>query len=418
MPALTLATARQLVAKAQQMRDSQLALRPTNHEEYNVFDALDTAHQELKHSAFLADLLNPHGLHRLKSIFLNEFLKQAQIPNDPLSNWHITAEESHDFGRWDIALHGEVDGRPALILIENKINAAEGQRQLDRYFEAARQHRNNYAPADTWLIFLTPDGRAAQSCRQPNGACLLTWSYHEHIDRWLRACLPHTKAIPRLNYVLQQYFDILAHYHNVHMEKTLYEKLAQHIISNNLIDEAATVQSALEQACVELQLLFWQELEQQLLLCKLPLTNDADFYYNRERVEDCYFKNRRARGYDIGIELLKQARDNKQLILWIELDRELKFSTYLYHKGQIKTEADFRKGKFGKDELQQFAKNLKLPLDLDEQNLLSPPFTSRNIQFLPFLLDEMKLISQPDERKAIAKKIALEAKGLYQKFPR
>ena len=418
MPAQTLTTACQLVAKAQQMRESQPALRYTNDEEYNVFDALDIFHKEVKHSAFLADLLNPKGLHRLKSIFLDEFLKQAQIPNGPLSNWYVTAEESHDFGRWDIALHGKVEGRPALILIENKINAAEGQRQLDRYLEGAQQHRNKYASADTWLIFLTPDGRAAKSCRQPNGACLLTWSYHQHIDRWLRACLPHTKAIPRLHYVLQQYFDLLAFYHNVHMQKSLNEKLALHLISNNLIDEAFAVQDALGQAQVELQLLFWQDLEEQLTLCKLPLTTDADDYYTRERVEDCYFKSRRTRKYGIGIELLNQSRDSKQLILWIELNNDLKFSTYLYQKGQFKTREEFRKAKFGREELQQFANNLKLPLDSKEHDLFSPPFTSPNIQFLPFQLDDMKLLAQPAERQAIAKKIALEAKRIYQKFPR
>ena len=135
--------------------------------------------------------------------------------------WRVTSEESHRHGRWDIALHGRVEGRPALVIVENKINAAEGYRQLDRYLQAAQEHAGNYALADTWLIFLTPDGRAAQSYRQAGDATLLTWSYHEQIRRWLATCLPRTHAVPRLHYVLEQYLDLLTVYHNHHVQQTL-----------------------------------------------------------------------------------------------------------------------------------------------------------------------------------------------------
>lgn len=309
-----------------------------------------------------------------------------------------------------------MQGRPALVLIENKINAAEGHRQLDRYLQAAREHAEAYAPADTWLIFLTPDGRSAESCRQPNGALLLNWSYHEHIRAWLMACLPHACPNTRLHPVLVQYLDLLTTYHTQHVRQSLSEQLAHHLLQHDLLTEAAAVQDALVQARIELQLLFWQDLEQQLHQAGLPLAKEVDGYYSHRHVTDCYRKSRVGRNYGIAIELLRQERDHKQLLLCLDVDRDLSFGIYLFQRGEAKTATDFRRSKFGRDQLLQFAEALQVPFEPEEQLLLAPPLKSCKLQFLPFELTDMQRLAQPAERQALIKKLALETKRLYTKF--
>jgi hypothetical protein len=172
------------------------------------------------------------------------------------------------------------------------------------------------------------------------------------------------------------------------------------------------------QARIELQLLFWQELEQQLQKHKLPLATTADYMYSRERISDCYRKARGSRGYGIAIELLHQARDHKQLLLWIEMGKhDIGFGVYLCQNGHFKSLADFRRSKFGRDSLQQFAQQLGLSLE-DDSALLYPPLTKCPLQFVPLELSDMQLLALPAERQKIVKAIALEAKQLYAKFPR
>lgn len=417
MPSSGLSATRHLLLHARQLswkaRSKQRSVAPGA---YNVFTVLGIREQEVKHTALLADLLDPDGSHGLGAVFLRAFLKLVGLPAPAAAAWRVSCEESHQYGRWDIALHGQAAGRPVLLIIENKINAAEGYQQLDRYVKAAHEHAEAYAPTDVWLIFLTPDGRSAESCRQPNGACLLTWSYHQHIHAWLTACLPPARAHARLHHVLVQYLDLLTDYHNQHVQQSLSEQLAHHLLQHDLLTEAATIQDALVQARIELQLLFWQDLEQQLRQANLPLAEEVDGYYSRKHVTDCYRKSRVTRNYGIAIELLRQERDHKQLVLCLDVDRELSFGVYLFQHGAVKTATDFRRSKFGQPQLQQFAEALHLPFEPADQLLLALPLKSYPLQFLPFELETMRQLAQPAERQAISKKLALEAKRLYTKF--
>ncbi|MGI4742637.1 MAG: PD-(D/E)XK nuclease family protein [Janthinobacterium lividum] len=418
MSAPSLATTRPLLARAQQLcQEAEAQQLTVATGAYNCFTVLGIREQEAKHTALLADLLSPCGQHGLGPLFLSAFLKAVGIPSRTPAVWRVTSEESHRHGRWDIALHGRVEGRPALVIVENKINAAEGYRQLDRYLQAAQEHAGNYALADTWLIFLTPDGRAAQSYRQASDAKLLTWSYHEQIRRWLATCLPRTHAVPRLHCVLEQYLDLLTVYYNHHVQQTLSAKLAAHLLQHNLLAEAAALQDALVQARIELQLSFWQELEQELLRHKLPLFHESDWTYSRERITDCYRRARSSKGYGLGIELLQQSPGDRRLLLWLGLDKTLYAGVYLHEQGHFKRAANARRIQFGKPQLRQFADELGLELENNEA-LLTLPLTKCPLQFAPLQLADMQLLAQPIERQKLVRAIALEAKQLYTKFPR
>ena len=114
--------------------------------DFNVFRALRLERRETKlHSRFLAALLDPNGIHGQGDIFLTEFLDVAKAtglrsPSEwPEASygrrmWEITTEEAvNEYDRMDIVLRCEQ--AKFIAVIENKIDAAEGDEQLLRYEE-------------------------------------------------------------------------------------------------------------------------------------------------------------------------------------------------------------------------------------------------------------------------------------------
>jgi hypothetical protein len=140
---------------------------------FNIFDVLNLREYEIRHTRFLAHLLDPCGTHGLGNAFLRNFLLQVsaqlasgergglldEIHNLDLDLARVTAEISlatgqHEdeteteepqqgkrkvatnSGRLDILLQiPRRGGRDIAIAIENKINAKESNGQLERYRE-------------------------------------------------------------------------------------------------------------------------------------------------------------------------------------------------------------------------------------------------------------------------------------------
>lgn len=112
---------------------------------FNVFKVLGVSTDEVRtHSAFFAELLNPQGSHGCGDEFLKAFMEA--IPSlDGFDIETIRAktqvelsigrinEDSTEGGRLDIIVHTETHA----IIIENKIYAGDGWKQLVRYHEFA-----------------------------------------------------------------------------------------------------------------------------------------------------------------------------------------------------------------------------------------------------------------------------------------
>jgi hypothetical protein len=190
------------------------------------------------------------------------------------------------------------------------------------------------------------------------------------------------------------------------------------LMTNSFRRKAYTLRDALVQARIELQLLFWQELEQEMRRLKLTLALELSDHYCRERITDCYRKARSTRFYGIAIELLHQARDQKQLVLYVEMSKHtIEFGVYFYQQGHYKSATDLRRSKFGRDQLQQFTDQLGLAVEADGA-LLNPPLAKCPLPFVSFELEAMQRLAQPAERLTLIKAVAQEAKKLYAKFPR
>ena len=131
---------------------------------FNVFEAIGFVGQEVKHSRFLAFLLDPKQTHDLGDLFLKRFLRKASEATDraslrpinhdgSLDQTTVHTEVFTDDGRIDILLLNEV-GEWAMI-VENKVWTTEHHDQLGRY------HRSVKASHPGWRVtglYLTPFG--------------------------------------------------------------------------------------------------------------------------------------------------------------------------------------------------------------------------------------------------------------------
>lgn len=138
--------------------------------EFNIFEAIGVVRQEIRHSNFLAFLLDPSQNHRLDDIFLKRFLKRVLLETDnptDTNNAKISpvdidiadltdSEIRREWQNIDILIHSP---RNKLICaIENKIDSGEHSDQLKRYQNIIDIEYKNYRKI---LIYLTPEGSLA-----------------------------------------------------------------------------------------------------------------------------------------------------------------------------------------------------------------------------------------------------------------
>nr|WP_321427993.1 PD-(D/E)XK nuclease family protein [uncultured Campylobacter sp.] len=147
--------------------------------DYNVFDVLET--KEVKHSKFIASLLDPKGLHYQGDLFLREFIKIC-VPNDfefDTSRAKVYREYGDTKGRY-----GDTKGRIDIyitddnkhIIIENKIcNANDQDKQIYRYIETIKKEnssKNENSSLDNdgiLVLYLTPNFDKTPSQESLNG---------------------------------------------------------------------------------------------------------------------------------------------------------------------------------------------------------------------------------------------------------
>lgn len=132
---------------------------------FNIFEALDIVNYEIRHSAFLAWLMNPQETHGLGDYFLKSFLKIAAIKAKELGMKNISVvdidywdfDSSEVIREWrniDILIRS--DDHRFVCAIENKILSSEHNDQLQRYKQAIEHEFRNYNKK--LFIYLTPEG--------------------------------------------------------------------------------------------------------------------------------------------------------------------------------------------------------------------------------------------------------------------
>jgi PD-(D/E)XK nuclease superfamily protein len=142
---------------------SQKEVRRQTAPRFNLFEALRIAHKEQVQSRFLAFLLDPTESHDQGDMFLRTFLEYIQLPESLPQRLDGAVAKTErgiaPYGRVDIAITLP-DRR--IIVIENKVDASEGEEQIARYQDWLRS-KPQPTHGQHLLVFLTPEGMEPQT---------------------------------------------------------------------------------------------------------------------------------------------------------------------------------------------------------------------------------------------------------------
>lgn len=131
---------------------------------FNIFDALGVARVEIRHSNFLAWLLDPAESHGQGSLFLRailmDLLRQAPVKDRPFSPVQLDGRDMRGVEvrrEWkNIDLLITCQDPDFVVAVENKIDSSEHDKQLERYEDTVNKE---FPDSGKLLVFLTKDGR-------------------------------------------------------------------------------------------------------------------------------------------------------------------------------------------------------------------------------------------------------------------
>lgn len=175
--------------------------------EFNIFEAVGMTRQEIRHSHFLAFLLNPAQNHGLGDAFLKRWLKNVLIAAEqpPVSPIDIDiadmqqADVRREWRHIDILVH---DPENKLVcLIENKIDSGEHSNQLKRYHNIVQ---NEFPTCRLIPIFLSPGGDT------PSHPVFISTSYDTIADILESVCATYRSIIgPDVATLITHYITML-----------------------------------------------------------------------------------------------------------------------------------------------------------------------------------------------------------------
>jgi len=176
------------------------------HIKFNVFSLFGVETDEVRHSRFLAWLLDATSDHGQGNVFLRSFVESCRLniaPND-LDRYRVQTEFSGVESIVDVMVchRGKF-----LIYLENKVFAQEGPDQIDREFrDMCRLGSALRIPREQmFAIFLTPDGR------RPTSGDATRWrtlSYNK-IAREFKKLLPKITAA-KVKFILRDWIETIS----------------------------------------------------------------------------------------------------------------------------------------------------------------------------------------------------------------
>ncbi len=189
-------------------------------EGFNVFQILGLSKREVRtHTAFIYELLNPNGSHGMDTTFLNLFLEELRIMDGwnieiPINKKNVVVLKEQFIGKSneDFTEGGSIDliiKYPSkIIIIENKIDAADQLNQLMRYHKYGKEQQIESFE----LIYLTLNGRQATNYSKGNALKESDYkkiSYKSNILSWLYKCREKIQEKTLLHPTLSQYIYLI-----------------------------------------------------------------------------------------------------------------------------------------------------------------------------------------------------------------
>ena len=264
-------------------------------ESYNLFKVIDmTSNETSVHSAFLADLLNPKGLHHMGDVFLrlftDEFLNDISFSTETAvveREKHIGPVTATTGGRLDIIV---TDTDRKAIIIENKIYASDQENQLIHYHNYAEKNTSEHK-----LFYLSLDGTVHdedKTAKHDNKELIeeehyFTISYESDILKWLEQCREKVVDKPLIREGISHYINLIKHLTNQTISKEMEKDLKDLILENpKYIQNLGIIREAINISVVELQRRFWELLKNKMEEVDCQVIEDGTYRYALDEKED------------------------------------------------------------------------------------------------------------------------------------
>ena len=297
-------------------------------ENYNLFSIINIERYELKHSALIANLLDPKGSHGCGDAFLRAFfeiaLKDAYpfeecTPPQSYTEYYTGPIAGDTGGRIDILVKSSHYG----LIIENKIYAGDQNKQLTRYDNYGKE---TFGADGYLLVYLTLYGcdasKESTATKSAEEVGYLRLSYAEDILRWLEQCVRLADNKPLVRESLNQYIRTIKQLTYQDMNQENIQKIIDLAVDHPEV--VATLSSKLNAIA--------QGIREKYIFAELKkyadqkgwLYDDNESSYNEEEPKIRFRKE----GWDGSIIISADSEDKKSnygwwINLWIGIDSKV-----------------------------------------------------------------------------------------------
>lgn len=297
---------------------------------FNIFEILNLKTEEVRlHSSFIAELLNPEGSHGQGSVFLKLFTKRFNINNLDLSSTKVVKEKyigriegsgkNARGGNIDIYIY---DQHGISITIENKIYAGDQTDQLQRYYNHSNLN----------LLYLTLDGKRcdeSSSHKLIEGKDYKAISYKYDILKWLEDCQKEAYRYPVIREGIYHYIALIKSLtnqtRNTHMKSEITNVLLE---SPANLKAALTIVNELQNVQKEVQLLFWNDLIEEITTRGFIIENKESFEGNLEqKISNLY--SSRGSGFGLSVNVLKL--NDKQIDWHYMIEKSISYGFVMHN---------------------------------------------------------------------------------------
>lgn len=321
----------QEVASICALEQAQQEERNRKGENYNLFSILSIERYELKHSALIANLLDPEGSHGCGDAFLRAFFEIALKERTYLFEDCTLPHSYTEYYTGPIA--GDTGGRIDILvesksshyglIIENKIYAGDQDKQLTRYDNYGKK---TFGAGRYLLVYLTLFGSEASkestATKSAEEVGYLRLSYAKDILLWLKECVRLADNKPLVRESLNQYIRTIKQLTYQDMNQEDIQKIIDLAVDHPEV--VATLSSKRDAIA--------QGIREKYIFDKLKeyadqkgwLYDDSESSYNEEEPKIRFRKE----GWDGSIIISADSEDKKSnygwwMNLWIGIDSKV-----------------------------------------------------------------------------------------------
>ncbi|MSP26975.1 MAG: hypothetical protein EXR80_00605 [Methylococcales bacterium] len=268
---------------------------------FNIFSITKIERVEVNtHSAMIAELVNPSGSHGQDDKCLILFLKIA-IPTLLFTGTEkakVFKEKSFaPLGRVDILIELEKD----VFLIENKIDAKDGNKQLERYAKIL----TSFEGKNWHLLYLTKFGTEAEESSHC-GVKYQRISYREQILDWLDSCIKQVDSIPAIKHTLLQYQYLIKKITGTSMTHEMKKELVDLLMEGDNFQAAQAISGVIRLTKGEILFKFFQNVENTIkkqpdVVSAIKGSFPELEYYNKNRCINWFSTKKGIKTHSIGV---------------------------------------------------------------------------------------------------------------------